>query len=63
MMGTISSGYIAEMNINPPSIEQQRKMGEYLRLAKREQYLLTQLSLKKQQLLNAVLYQIENKED
>jgi restriction endonuclease S subunit len=59
MMGTISSGYIAEMNISPPPIEQQRQMSEYLRLTKREQRLLTRLAAKKHQLADAILHQIE----
>jgi hypothetical protein len=59
MMGTISSGYIADMRIDPPPLEQQRLIGEYLRLAKREQTLLSQLTNKKQLLTNIIAHQIE----
>jgi restriction endonuclease S subunit len=59
MMGTISSGYISDMRIDPPPLEQQRLIGEYLRLAKREQELLTALTNKKQLLTDAVAHQIE----
>jgi restriction endonuclease S subunit len=59
MMGTISSGYIAKMRINPPPLERQRLIGEYLMLASIEKRLLTELNLKKQLLANAAAHRLE----
>ena len=55
IMGTISSGYIQEMDIELPSMEQQRKMGELLKCANREQQLLSLLAEKKRQLIGITL--------
>jgi restriction endonuclease S subunit len=55
MMGTISSGYIAQMPFEPPPLEQQRKIGELLWLANREQQLLSLLRIKRKQLVDTVL--------
>ena len=59
MMGTISSGYIAEMPFDPPAFEQQRKIGELLGLASREQQLLSLLGAKKKQLIDATIKSME----
>ena len=60
MMGTISSGYIAEMAFEPPEMGQQRKIGELLKLANREQQLLSLLRAKKKQLIDAALKKFIN---
>lgn len=62
VMGTISSGFIAEMQIELPPLEKQRKISDLLRLANREQWLLSQLSEKKKILNNAILNELLNKE-
>jgi restriction endonuclease S subunit len=59
MMGTISSGYIATLKINPPPIEQQRQIGEFLRLANQEQQLLTKLMAKKRLLADTMLTRLQ----
>ena len=59
MMGTISSGYIAEMTFEPPAFEQQRKIGELLGLTSREQELLSLLGAKKKQLVDAAIKAME----
>jgi hypothetical protein len=58
MMGTISSGYISDMDFMPPQIDVQRQMGKLLQLSYREQELLDQLRTKKAMLVNAALNQI-----
>ena len=60
MMGTISSGYIAEMTFEPPSMKQQQKIGYLLRLANREQQLLYLLRIKKKQLIDTTLKKFIN---
>ncbi|MDR0840076.1 MAG: hypothetical protein LBN26_01650 [Christensenellaceae bacterium] len=60
MMGTISSGYIADMAINVPPIDLQREIGKIIRLSEREQQLLERLGTKKRQLSDALIAQIEN---
>lgn len=55
IMGTISSGYVAEMKFSPPPIQQQRQAGQLLLLAQREQQLLDKLTDKKKILINALL--------
>jgi restriction endonuclease S subunit len=60
MMGTISSGYVSDMDFLPPSMETQRQIGKLLRLSYQEQKLLRQLSAKKTLLVNATLKQIIN---
>ena len=59
MMGTISSGYIAEMPFDPPVFEKQQKIGDLLSLASREQQLLSLLEVKKKQLIDAVIKSME----
>jgi restriction endonuclease S subunit len=59
MMGTISSGYIAEIPFDPPAFEKQRKIGELLRLASHEQQLLSLLGAKKKQLIDAAIKSME----
>ena len=58
MMGTISSGYVGDLELNLPSLESQRWIATLLQLSYHEQELLSQLSLKKSVLVNAVLKQI-----
>ena len=58
MMGTISSGYIADMPFEPPPIERQRQVARLLELSYREQQLLSALSEKKKQLTDATLIKI-----
>jgi len=58
MMGTISTGYISEMDFTPPQIDVQRQIGKLLQLSYREQELLDRLCKKKAILTNAVLNQI-----
>jgi restriction endonuclease S subunit len=60
IMGTISSGYVSDMDFSPPPMETQRQIGKLLRLTYREQALLRQLSTKKALLVNAILKQIIN---
>jgi hypothetical protein len=55
MMGTISSGYVAEMQFEPPPLEIQKKIGELLKLAKREWQLLSSLRAKKKLLIDMTL--------
>jgi len=62
MMGTISSGYIADMTIEPPPLEQQQTISSLLELANREQQLLFTLSEKKKCLIDAVLSEIISEE-
>ena len=58
MMGTISSGYIADMSLDPPPIELQRQIAGILELSNKEQQLLSVLSEKKKQLIDATLTKI-----
>jgi restriction endonuclease S subunit len=60
MMGTISSGYVCDMDFSPPPMETQRQIAKLLRLSHQEQELLRQLSVKKTLLVNATLKQITN---
>jgi len=60
MMGTISSGYINDMEFSPPPLETQRQISTLLQLSYREQELQSQLIAKKNMLINAVLKQIIN---
>jgi len=55
MMGTISSGYVAQMPFEPPPLERQLKIGELFELLNREQRLLSLLAIKKKQLIDAAL--------
>lgn len=57
-MGTISSGYISEMDFAPPPFDLQCKIGRLLELAGREKELLAQLSVKKSKLINSTLRKI-----
>lgn len=62
MMGTISSGYVGEMEIILPSIDEQVNIGYLLQLTYREQKLLLLLAEKKKQIVNSILhYYIEQK--
>jgi len=63
MMGTISSGYVADMPFEPPLIERQRQMAKLLELAKREQQLLSELSKRKKRLSDAILAKIANENE
>ncbi|MDR1230839.1 MAG: restriction endonuclease subunit S [Spirochaetaceae bacterium] len=58
MMGTISSGYVADMVFNPPSREVQQKLGVLLQLVDRERQLLILLGAKKTRFINAALNKI-----
>ena len=60
MMGTISSGYVAQMPFNPPPLEKQCIIGELFELVNREQNLLSLLALKKKQLIDKVLTNFVN---
>jgi len=60
MMGTISSGYVAQMPFEPPSLEKQRRIGEMFELLDRERQLLSSLAVKKKQLINKVLINFVN---
>ena len=63
MMGTISSGYVADMEFELPSIERQRKYVKLLELSNREQQLLSELSKKKKHLSDAALKKIISEEN
>lgn len=58
MMGTISSGYIADMSFEPPPLVQQRQIAKILELASRERQLLSVLSEKKKLLIDATIVKI-----
>jgi len=58
MMGTISSGYVSNIEFTPPPIETQKQIAALLLLSYREQELLHQLSAAKSMLVNATLKQI-----
>ena len=58
MMGTISSGYVAQMPFGPPPLEKQRKIGELFELVNQEQQLLSLLAKKKKQLIDAVILEL-----
>ena len=58
MMGTISSGYVADMPFEPPPIESQQQVARLLKLANQEQQLLSVLSEKKKRLIDATLKKI-----
>jgi len=60
MMGTISSGYVAQMPFDPPSLEKQRKIGDIIELLNREQQLLSLLAEKKRQLVDEALINFDN---
>jgi len=55
MMGTISSGYVSEMEIILPSIGEQANIGTFIQLAYREQRLIALLAEEKKQLVNSAL--------
>ncbi|MCL2254577.1 MAG: restriction endonuclease subunit S [Lachnospiraceae bacterium] len=57
-LGTISTGYIGDLEFSPPSLEKQQAVGELLELAAREKELLLQLSVSKEKLINAIVIQI-----
>jgi len=59
-MGTISSGYVAQMPFEPPPMEKQRKIGEMFELLNREQQLLSLLAAKKKQLIDKALINFVN---
>lgn len=59
MMGTISSGYISDIVIDPPTLERQRLISEYLRLADHEQQLLSQFKNKKLLLTHGIARELE----
>ena len=56
--GTISSGLIASLPITPLPLRKQQIIGQYLRLAEREQELIAQLAEKKKNYNTMVLDQI-----
>ena len=60
MMGTISSGYIAEMTIVLPSIDTQRKASAFIKLANKERQLLSLLEYQRCLLVNATLEKMIN---
>ena len=60
LMGTISSGYVAQMPFEPPPLEKQRKIGELFELVNREQQLFSLLAVKKKQLIDKVLIDFVN---
>jgi restriction endonuclease S subunit len=55
MMGTISSGYVGQMDILLPPIAEQRNIGNLVQLVYREQQLLSLLAQKKKQLIDSAL--------
>jgi restriction endonuclease S subunit len=55
LMGTISSGYIAEIPFYPPPIDVQNKIGILLELTMREAKLMASLSEAKTKLINATI--------
>ena len=63
MMGTISSGYIADMTFDPPPLERQRQVATLLKMKNREQHLLSLLSEKKKKLIDATIKKITKKEN
>lgn len=58
MIGTISSGYIADMAFEPPSLRRQYQIAKLLELENREQLLLSELAIKKTLLIDATLKKI-----
>jgi restriction endonuclease S subunit len=60
MMGTISSGYVAQMPFEPPPLAKQHKVGELFELVNREQQLLFLLAVKKKQLIDMILKNLVN---
>ena len=60
LMGTISSGYIADMIFEPLEIENQHKIGRIHELAIREQQLLAALSESKKKLIEATLIKFDS---
>ena len=60
IMGTISSGYIAQMPFDPPPLEKQCIIGELFELVNKEQKLLSLLAAKKKQLIDKVLINFVN---
>jgi restriction endonuclease S subunit len=57
MMGTISTGYVGQMEILLPPIAEQINIGNLIQLAYREQQLLVLLAKKKKQLVDGALRQ------
>lgn len=55
MMGTISSGYVGELDITLPPITEQKNIGSLIQLAYREQQLLSQLAEQKKLLIDSTL--------
>jgi len=60
MMGTISSGYVAQMQFEPPPLDKQRIIGHMFELVNREQQLLLLLAKKKKQLVDEALINFVN---
>ena len=58
LMGTISSGYIADLSFLPPPHDVQHKVGTLLELAMREKELLSRLSEAKLKLINTSIIKI-----
>jgi restriction endonuclease S subunit len=58
MMGTISSGYVAQMLFEPPPLERQHKVGELFELVNKEQQLFSLLAAKKKQIIDATLLRL-----
>jgi restriction endonuclease S subunit len=65
MMGTISSGYVADLEFELLPLKLQKQIAELLTLANHEQRLLMLLAEKKKQLINAILTDLinQNKEN
>lgn len=55
MMGTISAGYVGELEITLPPIAEQKNIGSLIQLAYREQQLLSQLAEQKKLLIDSTL--------
>jgi len=60
MMGTISSGYVARMQFEPPPLDKQRIIGHMFELVNKEQQLLLLLAKKKKQFVDEALINFAN---
>ena len=60
MMGTISSGYVSEIEFEVLPLHLQAQIGELIILANREQNLIALLADKKRQFVNATITNIKN---
>jgi restriction endonuclease S subunit len=60
LLGTISSGYIADMRFNPPPLTKQKQIGQLIQLANKEQELFMRLAEKRKDIINQQLINLVN---